>query len=116
MVHQIHLHDEARRAESGLRIEVGVADFRDQAIEMSEAVCQSCGASAARRYQLVGFGKPGKQSDERESLLCARCVRAERKRLEALPDLEDGLTRQELIATLDRFFASSGVFDICRRC
>jgi hypothetical protein len=26
------------------------------------------------------------------------------------------LTRQELIAELDRFFAASGVFDICRRC
>ncbi len=26
------------------------------------------------------------------------------------------MTRRELIAELDRFFAASGVFDICRRC
>ncbi len=83
---------------------------------MSEAVCQSCGSSGARRYQLVGFGKPGEPSDEREFLLCARCARAERKRLKTQPDLEDGLTREELIAALDRFFAPSGVFNICRRC
>jgi len=80
------------------------------------ARCGVCGAGEARRYQLVNFGKPGEPSDERESMLCARCARTERKRLNAEPDLEDGLTRQELIAALDRFFASSGVFDVCRRC
>jgi hypothetical protein len=89
-------------------------------MEMSEAVCQSCGAGDARRYQLAGFDKPGEPTDERELLFCARCARAERKRLNALPDPEGspeaGLTRAELIAALDRFFATSGVFDICRRC
>ena len=80
---------------------------------MTETICQSCGAMAARRYQLIEFGEPG---GERESMFCARCVRSERKRLKAEPDLQNGLTRQELIAALDRFFASSGVFDICRRC
>ena len=80
------------------------------------AKCAVCGAGEARRYQLVNFGKPNEPSDERESMLCARCARTERKRLNAEPDLEHGLTRQELIAALDRFFASSGVFDVCRRC
>jgi len=80
------------------------------------AKCGVCGAGEARRYQLVNFGKPGEPNDERESMLCARCARSERKRLNAEPDLEDGLTRQEFIAALDRFFASSGVFDVCRRC
>ena len=80
------------------------------------AQCGVCGAGEARRYQLVNFGNPGEPSDERESMLCARCARTERKRLKTEPDLEDGLTRQELIAALDRFFASSGVFDVCRRC
>jgi hypothetical protein len=80
------------------------------------AKCGVCGAGEARRYQLVNFGKPNEPGDERESMLCAQCARSERKRLKAEPDLEDGLTRQELIAALDRFFASSGVFDICRRC
>lgn len=79
-------------------------------------ICQSCGAEAARRYRLAGFGASGEPNNEREFLFCVRCARAERKRLNALPDSEVGLTRAELIATLDRFFASSGVFDICRRC
>jgi len=83
---------------------------------MTETICRSCGASAARSYQLIEFGEFGESSDEREFMLCVRCARSERERLKAEPALEDGLTRQELIAALDRFFASSGVFDICRRC
>jgi hypothetical protein len=80
------------------------------------AKCGSCGGGGARRYQLVNFGKPNEPSGEREFMFCVRCARAERKRLKARPDPDDGLTRQELIASLDRFFASSGAFDICRRC
>jgi hypothetical protein len=78
--------------------------------------CDGCGAGGARRYQLLKFGMFGEPGDERESMLCARCARDERKRLKDEPYPEDGLTREELIASLDRFFASSGVFDICRRC
>ncbi|HEU0175371.1 MAG TPA: hypothetical protein VFV58_14010 [Blastocatellia bacterium] len=83
---------------------------------MTETICQSCGARAARRYQLISFGEFGEPGDERESMLCARCARAERLRLNAQPDPGEGLSRQEMIAALDRFFESSGVFDICRRC
>ncbi|MGH9938969.1 MAG: hypothetical protein ACREAM_22245 [Blastocatellia bacterium] len=83
---------------------------------MTETICQSCGARAAHRYQLVSFGKFGEPGAERDFPLCARCARAERKRLKTAPDPADSLTREELIAALDRFFASSGVFDICRRC
>jgi hypothetical protein len=87
---------------------------------MTETTCQSCGARTARRYQLAGFAEFGEPGDEREFTLCARCARAERKRLNAQPDPGDGpdggLTRGEMIAALDRFFESSGVFDICRRC
>lgn len=83
---------------------------------MTETICQSCGARAGRRYQLISFGGFGEPGDERESRLCARCARAGRKRLNARPDPVSGLTRQELIAALDRFFASSGAIDICRRC
>src|SRR4030095_10863374 len=83
---------------------------------MTETICQSCGVKAAHRYQLLGFVVFGELADERESVLCARCARAERKRLKADPDPEDGLTREELIAALDRFFASSGVFGVWRRC
>jgi hypothetical protein len=80
------------------------------------AKCDGCGVSGAHRYQLASFGKPNEPSGEREFMFCVRCARAERKRLKARPDPDDGLTRQELIASLDRFFASSGAFDICRRC
>jgi hypothetical protein len=83
---------------------------------MTETICQSCGAGGARRYQLTSFGEFGERDDEREFLLCARCARDERKRLNSGPDPDGGLTRREIIAALDRFFASSGVFDICRRC
>jgi hypothetical protein len=87
---------------------------------MTETTCQSCGAEGARRYQLVSFAQFGEPGDEREFMLCARCARAERKRLNSRPDSDGGpdgkLTRVEMIAALDRFFASSGVFDICRRC
>jgi hypothetical protein len=91
---------------------------------MIEMNCQSCGVSGARRYQLIGFGESGEPGDERQFILCARCARAERKRLNVTPAPEGGLesgpggglTRRELIAALDHFFSSSGVFDICRRC
>jgi hypothetical protein len=95
---------------------VGVVDFRDHAVEMTETICQSCGARAAHRYQLIGLGEFGEPGVEREFMLCVRCARAERKLLNAQPDPVAGLTRGELIAALDRFFASSGVSDICRRC
>ncbi|MGH9831758.1 MAG: hypothetical protein ACRD9Y_02010 [Blastocatellia bacterium] len=74
--------------------------------------CEECGAANAHRYQLPIF----ESRDERGFGLCVRCARHERKRLQTQPDNSDGLTRQELIAELDRFFAASGVFDICRRC
>ena len=83
---------------------------------MAEMICHSCGAGCAHRFQLIGFGKSVEMHDEREFVICVRCARAERRRLEALPDASDGLTREELIAELDRFFDASGVFDICRRC
>jgi hypothetical protein len=78
-------------------------------------VCQACGATNAHRYELISFGQPGELSDVHEFTLCVSCARAERmQRLAEPPGV--GLTRQELIAMLDRFFATSGAADICRRC
>lgn len=79
-------------------------------------ICAQCGTSGAHRYQLVSFGQPAEYADEREFRLCIACARAERKLLQAKPPLDEGLTREELIAALDRFFAASGAFDICGRC
>jgi hypothetical protein len=95
---------------------VTLSEQKSQEILGAAAKCDCCGVGGARPYQLVSFGVFGEPGDDRESMLCARCARFERKRLKAEPDSDDGLTRQELIASLDRFFASSGVFDICRRC
>ena len=89
---------------------------KSRAIVELAAVCYGCGAGGAHRYQLVSFGKPNEPADERGFLMCAQCARAERKQLNARPDHAEGLTRQELIAALDRFFSSSGALDICRRC
>src|SRR5262245_24245140 len=69
-------------------------------VEMTETICQSCGARFARSYQLIEFDEFGEPGAEREFMLCVRCARSERKRLNAEPDLEDGLTRGELIAAL----------------
>lgn len=89
---------------------------KSRAIVEIAAKCDGCGEGGAHRYELVSFGKPNEPADEREFLLCAQCARAERKRLNARPDHAAGLTRQELIAALDRFFSTSGASDICRRC
>lgn len=84
--------------------------------------CAQCSASQAHRYQIVMLARPGELSEEHELMLCASCARAERRRLSELPPSPDktdelgGITRAELIAELDRFFAASGVFNICGRC
>ncbi len=54
--------------------------------------------------------------EPRVQLLCVRCARSLRRELQAAPEVAPGLTRSELIAALDGFFAASGVFDICGRC
>jgi hypothetical protein len=92
------------------------SEQKSWAIVETAAKCDGCGACGAHRYELVSFGKPNEPADEREFLLCAQCARSERKRLNARPDHAAGLTREELIAALDRFFSTSGALDICRRC
>ncbi|MGH9801023.1 MAG: hypothetical protein ACRD82_11715, partial [Blastocatellia bacterium] len=79
-------------------------------------LCERCGDQSARRYQLFDFDSLDSANNERECLLCVSCARLERKQLQAQPVPADGLTRKELIAALDRFFAASGVFEICARC
>lgn len=80
---------------------------------IEELACQRCGNHSARQYQLFDFGA---SESEQEFWLCVSCARQERKQLQAQSDSTEGLTRQELIAELDRFFAASGVFDICGGC
>lgn len=82
--------------------------------------CESCGAVNRRSYQFISFANLEAADrlthDEREIALCTSCARKERKRMSSEPHPAAGLTRQELLAELDRFFAASGVFEICGRC
>ena len=84
-------------------------------MHMSQKIdpCEKCGAGRAHRYQRVWFDAAG-EANEAFTNLCVRCARETRR---ALRENEgEGLTRRELIETLDRFFAASGVFEICARC
>ena len=79
-------------------------------------ICSHCGNTPSTHYQLTSFDLQEKSSDTHDFLLCVRCARKKRRQLLADPVSPEGLTRKELIAELDRFFADSGVFDICARC
>jgi hypothetical protein len=74
-------------------------------------LCERCGSGPAFSYEQMRWGK-----EARVQSLCIRCARSLRRKLQAAPEVSPGLTRGELIAMLDRFFAASGVFEICGRC
>jgi hypothetical protein len=83
---------------------------------MRNQVCEQCGANQARPYQQVFVRQPGVPSDESLCWLCITCARTARRQLQQEEAEPAGLTRAELIAKLDRFFAANGVFEICGRC
>ena len=87
--------------------------------------CQTCGVSAARLYELYSFAAVGEPVEPEQRWLCVPCARRERQARRAMrtaqllpPNgpLPDQMTRAELIAALDRFWAESGAGEICRRC
>lgn len=78
--------------------------------------CERCGNPSARRYQAFNVDFSMEADGEQEYLLCVACARRKRKQRLNHPVTNDGLTRAELIAELDQFFADSGAFDICARC
>ncbi len=82
--------------------------------------CERCGTMGAKRFQLFSFARfddaNGGIHDELQYLLCANCARLERKQLKSQPALNEGLSREDLISELNRFFDTSGAFDICGRC
>ena len=78
--------------------------------------CQQCDAANARPFHQWMFSATREPAVVTEQQLCTTCARAMRQQLRQTPFIQNGLTRDELIAQLDRFFAASGVFDICRRC
>ena len=78
--------------------------------------CEQCGAANPRAFHQWTFAAPREPATVSEQQLCTACARSLRQQVRQTPSIQTGLTRAELIAQLDRFFAASGVFDICRRC
>lgn len=78
--------------------------------------CEHCGAPRARRYERASLPRTRELGETNEFVLCSGCARRKRKQLSAESVSQEGLTRSALLAELDRFFAASGVFEICGRC
>ena len=86
-------------------------------MEQRTLVCEQCGEGRARHYQLFSFGAVGEPSNEQRFRLCPTCARARRKSARHNHPREPrSLSRAEVIAELNRFFAESGALEICRRC
>jgi hypothetical protein len=88
-------------------------------------MCQTCGTNDARLYELYFFTTVGVPAEPGQIRLCVKCARRERRAIRAAratqlrnPNYptQNQLTREELIAALDRFWAESGAGEICRRC
>lgn len=75
-------------------------------------ICENCGGGGAERYEQSFFSDAGVPREITRLTLCAACARERRRNLPVQP----GIPRTAWIAALDRFFADSGVLDICRRC
>ncbi len=87
--------------------------------------CQTCGADNARLYELYFFTLVGEPVEPGQLWLCVKCARRERTAIRAARSAQlrnpnypthNQLTRDELIAAMDRFWAESGAGEICRRC
>ena len=88
-------------------------------------LCQTCDANTARLYELYFFTAVGEPIEPEQRWLCVKCARQERQAIQAAratqlrnPNYPTGnqLTRDELIAEMDRFWVDSGAGEICRRC
>lgn len=87
--------------------------------------CKQCDADGARLYESYSFLSVGEITEPVQSWLCVLCARLTRRTMleerAAQTVLENDppqyqLTRDELIAKLDRFWAESGAGEICRGC
>ncbi|HWQ34698.1 MAG TPA: hypothetical protein VNQ79_17745 [Blastocatellia bacterium] len=89
------------------------------------ASCAKCGSAGAREYEQYFFSEVGVPAETGKIWLCVKCARAERRLIRAaqaeqlrahqLTD-DQQVTREELIAAMDRFWAESGAGEICGRC
>jgi hypothetical protein len=105
--------------------EVGSPGRSDPQDSRSPSTCQRCDQPRARHYQRYRFVAPTGVADPDleivdEGLLCVACARARRyvqpPSSDSFPENRPRVSREELIARLDAFFAASGVHEICARC
>lgn len=81
--------------------------------------CADCGAKSSHRYRRFRFGEIGESCDHEDRELCVRCARAERRLITKFNSGNEdsaGVSREELIAELDRYFEESGAAEICNLC
>lgn len=82
-------------------------------------VCQQCETPQARLYEHYSFTEFGVPVEPVNVWLCAKCARAKRREMKSSAMSEipaEQISRHDLIAALDRFWAESGALEICRRC
>ncbi|MFN0121898.1 MAG: hypothetical protein ACKV2V_15495 [Blastocatellia bacterium] len=90
----------------------------------SDTLCHLCGVAGARHYQQLYFSEVGMPCEEGVIDLCVKCARAERGKMRAANRSastatgqdDSSISREELIAAMDRFWRESGAGDICGRC
>lgn len=93
--------------------------------EQPLAVCRECKAKSARLYEFYKLITVGEPVEPQRIWLCVKCARRERRAIRearrtsphnANDQGVTSLSREDLIAELDRFWAESGAGEICRRC
>ncbi len=91
----------------------------------SQAGCEKCGVADAREYAQYFFSATEAPAETVRARLCVKCARAERRTIRATQAEQlsrhqaaddQQVTRDELIAAMDRFWAESGAGEICGRC
>jgi hypothetical protein len=99
--------------------------IQDHSEQSQSVLCVRCGAAKAREYEQYFFSEVGEPAETGTIRLCVKCARTERRAIHELQNerlrnhqCEDDhpLTRDQLIAVMDRFWAESGAGEICRRC
>lgn len=80
------------------------------------ASCEQCGAEGGVTFEACEFNPRTRERLDQTFVLCVACARRKRRSEWSAVSQADGLTRAELIERLDRFFLTSGIFDICGRC
>lgn len=82
----------------------------------SMATCEECGAETGVKFEACEFAQGRHERSDQIFILCVACARKKRRTELPILTYAVGLTRAALIAQLDHFFLTSGIFEICSRC